>query len=374
MVTQMIRVYFFPCDGHFNPYISNIMNGLERNGAIIVNRGKETRRQKILSSLSAMAHRTEIYHLNWIENKSSCDTMKDRVICRAVLYWLALVKLSGGKLVWTMHNRESHHLSGSRDFHHWFIRSLISRMDMILVHAEETRSLLTDEYGYPADRILCVPHGSYIQSGRKTPESEIHERFTLLSFGMIYEYKNIPLLIRAFAELRLENAQLLICGKIDEKEAGLRDAVETAVRGVPNVLLRDAFVPEDKIEELFSAADIAVLPYKKQSMINSGTAVLALSEGKPILSSAFGAVRDMADRDFVYSYDYSTEEEHMDALKNAIKRAYEDWESNRPAFSERGRHAYEYAKNELSWDAICARIVKKYAEILSLPRETGEQS
>ena len=359
-----MRVFFFPPTSPFNPYIDNVVCGLEQNGAVIVNKGKSSKFAKLASSFSAMLKHTDIYHFNWIENKSSKDSLRNRLVCAAIMLWFSFMKLAGGKLAWTMHNRESHFATGDKTFHHTFLKKMISRMDMILVHAGETKEALVKEYGFPPEKICFVPHGSYIDTTKPKPVIEAQKTFTLLAFGMVNRYKNVPLLIRAFNELKLDQAELLIYGKLDDKDAALGEQINEELSRSEHVKYVNAFIPDEQVDDLFRAADAAVLPYDKGSMINSGAAVMAMSEGKPIIVSLFGAIKDIQERDFVYSYDYSSEEDHLNALKDTIRKVYTEWQKDKNTTVVQGTHAYEYASEELSWNTICADIVRKYEEIL----------
>lgn len=360
-----MKVYFFPPSSPFNPYIENIVNGLEKNSITVVNKKATNRITKLLSSFTAMAKHTDIYHFNWIENKSSVDTPKNRLICWAILLWIGMMKRSGGKIAWTMHNKESHFCEGDKSFHYGFMKKFVAQMDMIMIHAKETADVLVQDYHYPDEKICYVPHGSYITNqNAKMPVVERHEGLNFLAFGMVNRYKNIPLLIQAFRELRLENATLRIVGKCASKDQELLAQIEKEVEFTEHVTFENRFIPDEEVDEIFRQGDIVVLPYDKQSMINSGVAIKALSEGKPIITSLFGAIRDIQDRDFVYSYDYSDEFSHLQNLKTAIRECYEVWKKDKHILIRQGNEAYRYASIELSWDVICASIVKKYKEIL----------
>ncbi len=359
-----MKVYFFPPTSPYNPYIDDIVKGLENNGAIVVNKSDKSKYDRLFSSFRAMLRHTDIYHFNWIENKSSKDTLKNRCLCAFIICWFSLIKLFGGKLAWTMHNRESHFVDADKSFHHRFIGKMISKMDMILVHAGETKRILEQEYGYPSERICFVPHGSYVDSSNMPPIYEQHKNFTILAFGLVMRYKNVPLLIKAFKDLNLENSELLIYGKLDDNDKALEREIDEELTGSSNVSFVNAFIPEDEVDDLFKKADICVFPYNKDSMMNSGAVVKAFSEGRPIIASLFGTIKDISDKEFVYHYDYTDETNHLDSLKAAIKDTYEVWNGDRALLAEQGRQAYEYAKTELSWDKICKDVVAKYKEIV----------
>lgn len=359
-----MKVYFFPPTSPFNPYIDNMVAGLEANGVEIVNKNSSSKYAKFLSSFSAMFKHTQFYHFNWIENKSAVDTKKNRLICAAIFAWLRLMKIFGGKLVWTMHNKESHFSKGNKEFHYQFIAKLISRMDMILVHASETKQFLIEEYQYPEERICFVPHGSYLPENKtEMPTQHVHDKFTILAFGMVNRYKNVPMLIRTFKALGLEDADLLIVGKCDGKDPQLKQTIMDELNVADHIIYDDRFVPEEEVGGIFEKCDIVVLPYDKQSMINSGAAVMAFSNAKPIIVSRFGAIKDIEDREFVYCYDYSTEEEHIRELGDTIKLAYEKWNKNKKVLSSEGLEAYNYAKNDLSWNNIGRSVVEFYKKI-----------
>lgn len=359
-----MKVYFFPPTSPFNPYIDNVVNGLEEAGVSVVNKKATNKYTKLLSSFGAMLQHTDVYHLNWIENKSSVDTKKNRLICKAILSWLKMMKLSGGKLVWTMHNLESHFCKGDKTFHYNFMNTFISRMDMIVVHAKETAEHLINKYNYPEDQICYVPHGSYIQNANvQVPQNEAHEGLVFLAFGMVNRYKNVPMLVRAFRSLNMPDAYLKIYGKCDEKDSELLREITMEVAATSNVMYENAFVPEDKVDSIFAQSDIVVLPYDKQSMINSGAVVKAFSEAKPIVVSRFGAVKDIEERSFVHCYDYTDDKEHYERLQDALKQAYQRWNEQKNIFEEEGKEAFVYSRDELSWENICKTIVEYYQRI-----------
>lgn len=360
-----MKIFFFPPTSPYNPYIDNIVAGLEKNDVIVVNKGANSKYAKLLSSFKAMLEHTDVYHFNWIENKSAVDTKKNRIVCRAILLWLSLIKQSGGKLAWTMHNKESHFASGDKTFHYSFMHDFISRMDMILVHAKETEEELKNNYGYPVEKICYVPHGSYIaEDVESCPVYMAHDNFVILSFGMVNRYKNIPMLIRAFKALNLDNAELRIYGKCDEKDSDLRHELEELVSSSNNVKYENRFVPDSEVNDIFSESDVVILPYDKQSMINSGVAIKAFSEGRPIIVSSFGAIKELQDKCFVHSYDYNTDDEHFSALKRAIIKVYQSWKLDKSILEEEGRQAFEYSKNDLSWNSICKKIADFYEKII----------
>ena len=357
-----MKVYFVPPALPCNAYITNMVAGLEKNGVEIVNKRATNRYAELLYSFPAMFKRTRVYHFNWIENRSAANTFKNRIFCRLILYWLRLIKMTGGKIAWTMHNRESHSFQGDKAFHHAFLRKFISITDMIFIHAKESKDILVERYQYPEEKICYIPLPSYNSDAhRELPAIHEHGNFVILAFGLIRKYKNIPLLIRAFKELGLPNSALEIYGICDGPE--LLRSIEEGIGGCSNIKFKNEFVPEEEVPGIFAGCDVVVLPYDKQSMINSAVAVYAFSEAKPIVVCRFGAIKDIEDRSFVHCYDYSNDEEALRGLKEQLTLVYNEWKQDRQALRREGEEAFKYAQSdELSRDNITAKVVKFYAE------------
>lgn len=363
-----MKVYFFPPGSATNPYIDHVISGLEKNGVTVVNKGTANKYQKLFSSFRAMADHTDIYHFNWLENKASIDTKKNRIVCKAILVWLKIIRLTGGKLVWTMHNKESHDCEGNKTFHYTFLRNLISQMDMIVVHAKGSMDILVNEYHFPAKKICYVPHGSYLESANaELPKVDDHDGLALLAFGRINRYKNIPMLIRAFREANMPDARLRIFGKCDAGEQDLLPQIEKEIGGDENICFENRFVPDEEADAIFAQCDIVILPYDKQSMINSGAAVKAFSEAKPIIVSRFGAMKDIENRSFVHCYDYTDDVDHKEQLKEILLDVYQQWCSQKESLANEGEEAFRYAEDELSWDGICKTIVAFYGKTIETP-------
>lgn len=361
-----MKVYFFPPVSVTNPYIDHVVKGLEKNGAVVINRKAMNKYEKLLSSFQAMAEHTDIYHFNWLENKASVDTKKNRIICSAILIWLRMIRLSGGKLVWTMHNKESHDCEGDKTFHYTFLRKLISQMDMIVVHARDSTDILVNEYHFPAEKICYVPHGSYLEGAdTELPKVDNHDGLVFLAFGRINRYKNIPMLIRAFREANMPDVRLKIFGKCDTGDPELLSQIQKEIGDNKNITYEDRFVSDEEADAIFAQSDIVILPYDKQSMINSGAAVKAFSEAKPIIVSRFGAMKDIENRSFVHCYDYTDDADHKAQLKEILVDVHRQWCKQKESLANEGEEAFRYAKEELSWDGICKTIVAFYAKTIA---------
>jgi glycosyltransferase involved in cell wall biosynthesis len=159
--------------------------------------------------------------------------------------------------------------------------------DQLVVHTKAAREALLYA-GLDEKRIHVVPHG-ILRAGKKQSDPGTPKRpddtIELLFFGQIKPYKGLDVFIEALGCLRDEikgRIRVKICGRpfIDvapyksrAQEIGLGDAIEFQL----------GFIPEDEVYDLFSSADVAVLPYRQ--IDGSGVLSKALDHGLAIIAS-----------------------------------------------------------------------------------------
>jgi glycosyltransferase involved in cell wall biosynthesis len=202
--------------------------------------------------------------------------------------------------------------------------------------------------------IFTIPHGHYRGAypdtiGKDEARAALDippGRFVALFIGQIRAYKGVPDLIRCFAAARLDNAGLLVVGKPDAQSA--RDIRNAAARA-SGVRLALGFVEREEMQKYLRAADLVILPYTE--ILNSGSAILALSFDRPILVPAQGALAELYDivgSDWVRLYER--------ALSPDIVRAAVRWTKARPLDS--GARA---GLDALNWDRIAHLTLQAFA-------------
>lgn len=167
-----------------------------------------------------------------------------------------------------------------------------------ITHSESDKRLVAERYAIAPEKIHVIPHGLYDQYGELLPKSEarknlsINDDFVILSFGLIRKYKGTSYLIRAFEQFPpevLKKSRLLIVGEIWEDRKELLDQIN-ASPACEKITLIDEYVPDDRVNLYFSAADVVVLPYLRASQ--SGIAHIAMSFGKPVVVSEVGGLKE----------------------------------------------------------------------------------
>ena len=160
----------------------------------------------------------DVFHFNWYETPSG-GRIRRKISCLKKLAVLSLLKRSGKKIIFTLHNKTTH-ISENRTperkiLQDWFIKN----SDRIVIHCRDSINFLESLYpGIDTNRIVYVPHPNYINaypdvlkySGLTKKPGDI----VLLFVGMVIAHKNIDVIIRAASRLKeIKRLRFLICGR-----------------------------------------------------------------------------------------------------------------------------------------------------------------
>lgn len=104
--------------------------------------------------------------------------------------------------------------------------------------------------GFPKEKILQVPLCN--EKPISPPRPKRNEKFTVLCVGGNFYRKGIVYLLRAWKNIRLENARLIMKGGIPEKFSSLVDSA--------NVEIINRYLSVKELDDLYHEADVFVLP------------------------------------------------------------------------------------------------------------------
>ena len=278
--------------------------------------------------------------------------------------WLTLPALDASLLpkrpakVWTTHGflraSDSSGPGGLRAS-----RRALERMDAVVALSEYGAGRLTDA-GVPREKIEVIPHGVFdyladLPVGDLPPELKGAHGPVVLLFGLIRPYKGADVLLRAFQQLEIEDAELWIVGRplgVDMDE--LRRLVAPAGARVRFV---DRFVVDSEIPAIMRRADVVALPYRDAEQ--SGVLFTALAFGKAIVATSVGGFPEVAhsgDGEVIRLVPPGDDA----ALAGALQAVLAD-----PTERERLESAArQTAAGQYSWDAVAAETLALYDRVL----------
>ena len=287
-----------------NPYQGLLYGEMRRLGVRVSYIGEPTRSRTLnllLLPLEMLAGRlggARVVHLHWVFAFTLPGDSRFPVL-RRLSYawfrvWLRTCRMLGMRLVWTAHNVLPHQPVFSDDVS--ARRALVDASDLVLAHSPSALTELAVLGAVPR-RSAVIEHGplSPVPSAGalRTPGSADGPR-EFLFFGKVEEYKGVEDLMSAFLALPADtSARLMVAGECDDPR--LRSRLhELARRGGGRVALRLEHVPEAEVTPLLSAADVVVLPFRR--VTTSGSALLALSHGRPLVVPDLIGLSDLPDQ------------------------------------------------------------------------------
>jgi glycosyltransferase involved in cell wall biosynthesis len=199
--------------------------------------------------------------------------------------WLGSIRLLGLRLAWTAHNVLPHSPVFANDVA--ARRTLVRHADLVFVHSTSTIAELA-AVGAEPRRSVAIRHGPLGPAGVVRPHGPAGEESPreFLFFGNVTHYKGVEELLDAYARLpRQIRARLTIAGQCADPELRARLAA------TPDLSLRLERIPEDEIAQLMASVDVVVLPFRR--VTTSGSAMLALAHGRPLIVPELPGLSDL---------------------------------------------------------------------------------
>lgn len=204
----------------------------------------------------------------------------------------------------------------------------------------------------PDARYTVLPHPVYTHFGEKIPRSEAERLLgipsgsrNILFFGLIREYKGLDLLIEAFSKLD-SNYRLIIAGE----PYGSFDKYQKLIDKCPDpsrIHLFTRYIGDAEVKNYFSAADVAVLPYR--SATQSGISAVADNFELPMIVTDVGGLREtIGER----GTGLVCKEGTPDCIAGEIRRFFDI-----PGTREKCVAAIRSLNERLSWNRFCKDLL-----------------
>ncbi|WP_230743015.1 glycosyltransferase family 4 protein [Methanooceanicella nereidis] len=232
-----------------------------------------------------------------------------------------------------------------------------SRADKVIVHGNSLKDICVRK-GMPENKIEVIPMGSFSfftehgQGSGSIPGDRFASKKIALFFGRIEPYKGLDHFINAAkqAAQAVPDALFVIAGR------GNMKPYERLIRDDGRFFIINKYIPDDEVNQLFSASDIVVLPYI--SATQSGVVPVAYAFKKPVIVTGVGSLPEIVDDGIT---GLIVPPKDIKCLSGAMIRLLTDDGLRK----EMGENAYEKMKNELSWEKISGMSLDIYKKIIS---------
>jgi len=196
------------------------------------------------------------------------------------------------------------------------------------------------------------PHPMYESFGPQLDKADARKKLGLaengkylLFFGFIRKYKGLDILLRAFADKRIQESgiKLIIAGEYYDKPEEYQAIIEE--HGLKKALVQaNDFIPDSEVSTYFSAADMVVQTYKTATQ--SGVTQIAYYYHNPMLVTDVGGLAELVPHNKV-GYATSTD---IKEIADAILDFYEN---------KREAEFVENIKTErlrFTWESMIAKL------------------
>lgn len=311
-------------------------------------------------AINRVLHYPRQHHvlLRWLEQRPDITAVHLQEWTPWLASWLIRrIHQMGKRVYYTVHNIVPHSyppMVPKPLMHHW-LRTACRQCDGLFVHTQKLADQLAAFLDNRHPPIHVVPHGTWTIDAKFEPppvEQRLAER-RLLFFGTIRRNKGLDVLLRAMEHL--PGYSLTIAGDPIE-EAWYREQILPLVKQLRDsgvqIDLKDRFIAEEEIPQLFATHGALVLPYTPQFVAQSGVVFMAIAYQTPVIASEVGGLRELL-REHPIGVTFDTLSPTV--LADAVRRLHD--KSTQFDLAERLRTA----RRRLSWQSAAIATLAGYS-------------
>lgn len=309
-----------------------------------------------MSVVLRMLKQYDVLHTQWI------------IFSPMDYYFLKKAKNKGKKLVITIHDI----LPFNQKFYDYrYHKKIYALADEIIVQAPDNVQRFHELFPENTVPVTMIPHGHFLKYAVNKEQAASRERldigkdrFVYLFFGQIKQVKGVDVLLQAYAKLLQEHpklkdkVQMVIAGSVWKTDFGKCEEIIDREGLLGYLKLDIRYIPDEEVDDYYSAADICVLPYRE--VYQSGVIQLTYAHYKPAIVTRIPAFMDIVDD----SRGILCEPDDTESLAEALYQAYTSREKLY-GMAERG---YRYIEENYDWNEIGRQVAELYR------RETGSVS
>lgn len=255
---------------------------------------------------------SSIIHWHWFQTNS----ISQLILNVWVLICLFIYKISGAKIVWTIHNLYPHSNKFKRS--NKILRMLMAKLaNYIFVHGDSDIPKVTNAYRVSSDKIIVVRHPKYEVNKISKEVAEVffknkyssisileRTRPIVLVFGQISEYKGI---LEIVENCNINNITLLIVGTTRKGEEEYLNKIR--LKQNKDVIIINEFILDNDLPCFFAISDAVLFNYKQ--ILTSGAVILAKDYDKIVISINKGNIHEyLTCKDYLF--------ENLSELQNVL--------------------------------------------------------
>lgn len=294
----------------------------------------------------------DVLHINWLHHFYRAEDLKTAVQhLHHFVENLHFARQLDYKIIWTMHNFYPHERPFP-ELDHLAQVTMCDLADHVIAHCNYSADLARQHF-YRTQNLHVIPHGNYIdaypnqitKADARQSLNIPHDAFVYLFVGNARPYKGIERLIQAFNTLSESDAHLLLMMRSGLYPEYAQNLVKEAQNNPHIHPFTSSFFDTIEFQTYLNAADITVLPFV--DVLTSGSAILALSFGKPLILPNIGCLPELIDARHGILF------EPPDGLAQALKeiRHYNLPDTENAALLR---------AHELGWDNIAQQLAPLY--------------
>jgi len=246
--------------------------------------------------LSRLKGEKILLHYHWFEVKD----IKSLLGIFWKLFWIVLFKISGGKLIWTVHNKYPH--EGYRALNK-YVRIIMAQLaNRLHVHCGSAIELVTPILKTKKEKFFVVPHPGFEVkiSSKEESRSVLNKKYLtnrlkpddklFLMFGAIARYKGMNEVVDVFNKPSL-NKKLVIAGYIKKGNEDYFTELNKLIDDKEIIIIIAKLIPDEDVPIFFNSADYIIFNY--DDVLTSGGVNLALSYKKPVVIPSLGCLKEL---------------------------------------------------------------------------------
>ena len=166
------------------------------------------------------------------------------------------------------------------------LKKEILNSDKIIALTDYVKKGINNKFKYSDSNIFIINHPNYNFSNINVRNIQNKKSINILFFGRIIHYKGLDILLDSWPQISKEipNARLQIIG------SGECDKYKGFIESRDDIYLRNEFIKDSEIGEIFEKADLLVVPYRRASQ--SGVISTAFGSGMPVVCTNVGGLSE----------------------------------------------------------------------------------